>query len=328
MPKLNLSKFNLKEAVIVILTLVAGLLIGGTVNFAIHNTDEGVVIETDYTIELADEQVPTIIETDEGQIEVIAAPTVEEVDGGKIEECPEGEECGLGSYVYVDVSTVQAIRASIEGLCINVDNFAGSQCYDTSAAVSENQTGRRLTTCGTGAASGMMNCWEQNAGDDYEVIWDATKVQPGDIIVLKGGEWGHTGIAVGYYNNGYLALLSTNQGGKACPGGGSSANVVNINMKNFLGAYRWKEYIKPEPTEPEAPLPTSNCAQWHVERGDTMSKIMLECENTVVYGEAMNAYAKTWYSLIYKPGQSVYDGWHSKSGVGLYAGDDIEHRME
>ena len=57
-----------------------------------------------------------------------------------------------------------------------------------------------------------------------------------------------------------------------------------------------------------------------------MSKIMLECEGTVVYGAAMDAYAKSWYSLIYKPGQSVYDGWHSKTGVGLYAGDEIEHR--
>ena len=59
-----------------------------------------------------------------------------------------------------------------------------------------------------------------------------------------------------------------------------------------------------------------------------MSKIMLECEKTVVYGEAMDAYAKTWYSLIYKPNQSVYDGWHSNTGVGLYAGDDIEHRVK
>lgn len=101
-------------------------------------------------------------------------------------------------------------------------------------------------------------------------------------------------------------------------------------MKNFLGAYRWKEYIKAEPAEPETPveIPVSNCVKWHVERGDTMSKIMLECENTVVYGEAMNAYAKTWYSLVYFPGQSVYDGWTSERGYGLYAGDDIEHRME
>lgn len=65
-----------------------------------------------------------------------------------------------------------------------------------------------------------------------------------------------------------------------------------------------------------------------VEQGDTMSKIMLECENTVQYGEAMDAYAKTWYSLVIKPGQSVYDGWTSEMGYGLYYNDDIEHRVE
>lgn len=327
--KINLKAITLKSiigaAIVLILGLVAGTGIG--LNIA---PDGEVTIETDFAMELAEEQVPTILETEEGQIEVLNAPTIEMVDGGKIDECPEGEECGLGSYVWVDVSSVQAIRSSIEGLCVDVDNFAGSQCYDTSAAVSENMTGRRLTTCGTGAASGMMNCWEQQADDDYEVIWDATKVQPGDIAVFGGGKYGHTGIILGYYNNGYVALLSTNQGGKACPGGGSSANVINMSMKNFLGAYRWKEYIKPEPVEPEAPaeIPVSGCIEWHVEQGDTMSKIMLECEGTIVYGEAMNVYAKTWYSMIYDPGQSVYEGWTSSRHYGLYAGDDIEHRTE
>lgn len=327
------SKFNLKNiswknvlacAGLFILALIAGTGLG------INLTPNGdVTVETDFTMELSDEQVPTIIETAEGTIETIEAPTVEEVDGGKIEECPEGEECGQGAYVYVDVTSPQTIRATIEGNCIDIDGAYGSQCYDTSAAVSENMTGRRLTTCGTGAASGMMNCWEQNAGDDYEVIWDPTQLQPGDILVSGGGKYGHTGVVLGYYNSGYIALLSTNQGGKSCPGGGSSANVINFSLKNFIGAYRWKNYIKPEPAPgPELPLPVSNCIQWHVERGDTMSKIMLECENTVKYGEAMNAYAKTWYSLVYKPSQSVYDGWHSKSGVGLYAGDDIEHRVK
>ena len=57
-----------------------------------------------------------------------------------------------------------------------------------------------------------------------------------------------------------------------------------------------------------------------------MSRIMLECENTVVYGEPMNEYAKTWWSLIYNPNHTVYDGWNSLSGVGLYAGDDLEHK--
>lgn len=326
--KLNIKNLSLKSIVgaiiVIILAITGGYSLGMTVS-----PEGDITLETNYAMELSEEQVPTMIETAEGEIEVTQAPTVEEVDGGKIEECPEGEECGMGAYVYVDVTSPQTIRESLEGDCVNVDNFAGSQCYDTSAAVSENMTGRRLTTCGTGAASGMMDCWEQNAGNDFYVAWDSAEIIPGAIVQFKGGQYGHTGIAMGYPHDGYVALLSTNQGGKACPGGGSSANIINISLKNFIGAYIWKEYLKDdEPSEPELPLPVSNCVKWHVERGDTMSKIMLECENTVVYGEAMNAYAKTWYSLIYKPGQSVYDGWHSKSGVGLYAGDDIEHRTE
>ena len=97
-------------------------------------------------------------------------------------------------------------------------------------------------------------------------------------------------------------------------------------LKNFGGAFRPKSYIKPEPT-PEPIIPISGCVNWYVEHGDTMSKIMLECENTVVYGEPMNEYAKTWYSIIFKPGQSVYEGWQSETGVGLYTGDEIEHRL-
>lgn len=332
MPKINLSNLNIKGVIAFIVTLVAGLLIGGTAGINISNTEDGVVIETtgNSIIELSNEQIPTIIETEDGEVEVLNAPTVEMVDGnGLIDECPEDEECGKGAFRYIDVTSPTTIKDSIIGTCVDIDGYFGSQCWDASAAVAENMTGRRLSTCGTGAAKGMMDCWQTNAGEDYEVVWDATSLQPGDIAVFGGGTYGHTGIVLGTYNNGYIALLGTNQGGATCAGGGSSANIINISTKNFIGAYRWKEYVQPEPTlEPELPIPISNCVQWHVERGDTMGKIMLECENTVVYGEAMNAYAKTWYSLIYVPGQSVYDGWKSKSGVGLYAGDDIEHRTE
>lgn len=325
---LNIKNLTPKAIIGAIIVLVLGIFGGAGLSMLVSSEGD-VILETDFAMELSAEQVPTIIETTEGEVEVTQAPTVEEVDGGKIEECPEGEECGMGAYVYVDVTSPQTIRESLEGDCVNVDNFAGSQCYDTSAAVSENMTGRRLTTCGTGAASGMMDCWEQNAGNDFYVAWDPAEIIPGAIVQFKGGQYGHTGIAMGYPHDGYVALLSTNQGGKACPGGGSSANIINISLKNFIGAYIWKEYLKDdEPSEPEPPLPVSNCVKWHVERGDTMSKIMLDCENTVVYGEAMNAYAKTWYSLVYYPGQSVYDGWTSERGYGLYAGDDIEHRTE
>ncbi len=332
--KLSLTSPTVKGIVAVIATLLLGIFLGKVTTVTVTPEPEtgDVTIESGFTMELADEQVPTVIETADGEVEVIEAPTVEEVDGGNLNdtECDLAtEDCGRGAYYYVDVTSPNTIKDSILGNCIDVDGWYGSQCVDAAAAVSENMTGRRMTTCGTGAAKGMMDCWEQNAGSDYEVIWDKTQLQPGDIVVLDGGRWGHVGIAMGGYNEGYLALLGTNQGGAACAGGGSSANIININLKNFLGAYRWKNYVKTEPeTEATTTLPVTGCKTWDVIKGDTMSKIMLECENTVRYGEAMDAYAKTWFSLFVMPGQSVYDGWKSESGVGLYAGDEIEHRTE
>lgn len=69
-----------------------------------------------------------------------------------------------------------------------------------------------------------------------------------------------------------------------------------------------------------------DCTLLSVKSGDTMSSIMQRCKGYIEYGEAMNNYAKLWFSTKIKPGQSVYDGWHSPSGVGLYAGDNIEYK--
>ena len=325
-----MSKINFKKLILGILAVVAVALAGGTVGFNIKSDGEGkteITVQSDFAIELSEEQIPAVIETEDGQIEIMEAPTVEEIDGAQLaEECGEDEECGQGWYV--DISTPQTFKNATYGQCIDTDGHYGSQCWDLANLFWQNAAGRTLSTCGTGAAKGTLNCWEQNAGDEFVMVWDPTQIKTGDIVVFTNGTFGHIGMAMGSYNNGYVALLGTNQGGASCQGGGAAANIINISLKSFGGAFRYKGYIEPEPEpQPEPqPSPISNCAKWAVERGDTMSKIMLECEGTVVYGAAMDAYAKSWYSLIYKPGQSVYDGWHSKTGVGLYAGDEIEHR--
>lgn len=179
-----------------------------------------------------------------------------------------------------------------------------------------------------------MNCAEENAGDDFSIYWadDKLQIQAGDWLVFDGGLYGHVGMAVGPVVNGYVALLGENQGGHSCGVnvGGSATNIINISLKNLIGFYRPKAYIKPEPSPlPNSEeIPISGCRDWWVEYGDTMSKIMLDCEGTIHYGEPMNQYARSWYSTIIKPNQSVYDGWNSPSGVGLYADDLIEHRMK
>lgn len=326
----SLKNINLKSVLAVILTLIAGVLLGKATTVTVTPDDTGdITIESGFTMELAEEQVPTVIETADGEVEVIEAPTVESVDGDKLSEegCGEGEECGKGWWV--DTTTPDTFKNAVIGQCIDTDGHFGSQCWDLANLYWQNVADRWLSTCGTGAAKGTLDCWEQNAGNEFEMVWDKTQIKPGDIVVFTNGIYGHIGMALGSYNNGYVALLGTNQGGTGCAGGGSTANIVNISLKSFGGAFRPKQYIVEEPKqETPAELPISNCTTWNVVKGDTMSKIMLECENTVVYGEAMNAYAKTWFSLFIMPGQSVYDGWKSKSGVGLYDGDTIEHRTQ
>ena len=83
---------------------------------------------------------------------------------------------------------------------------------------------------------------------------------------------------------------------------------------------------EPTPTPTPTPTPVSSCKVINVVAGDTLGAIMKRCEGKVEWGEAMNEYARSWYSTVVRPGQSVYQGWISSSGVGLFAGDTIERR--
>ena len=309
----------IKTLIPAILALISGI----GISVAITSNEKGEIkIELGTTIELAKDQKPALIDSSEGTIEV-NLPTVDLIEST---QTIDDGELDFGKGEWHDISTPEAYKNSVLNKCIDLDGKWGSQCVDGFADFNYQYTGRWLSTCGTGSARGLWDCAEYNAGDEYELITDPTLLQAGDWIIFNGGEYGHVGMALGYYNDGYIALLGENQGGTPCEGGGSAFNIINMSLKTFRGAFRPKIYIKTEPA-PEPVIPLTGCIQWYVEQGDTMSKIMLECENTVVYGEPMNDYAKTWYSMIVKPGQSVYEGWISDSGVGLYNGDEIEHRI-
>lgn len=323
-------KCNYKKVLLYVILLIIAMLMGVGIDVVVRPNENGeFILDASFSMHLSPTQQPAIVENENGE-EVITEDivTIEAIDGNQLaEECPVGEECGLGKYIYAPTESFTVFKDYTLGNCYDVDGYYGSQCWDLASVFWMNYTenGRLLSTCGTGAAKGAWNCKEQNAGNDFELVYNAVDVQAGDWIIFGSGKFGHVGMALGSYNNGYITLLGTNQGGQSCAGGGSATNIINISLNSFVGAFRPKSYIKPAPA-PE-PIPVSGCEIWHVKKGDTMSRIMLECEGTVVYGEAMNNYAKSWYSMIVKPGQSVYEGWNSKSGVGLYANDDIEHRI-
>ena len=320
------KKYYIAGGISIILTII-GVLVGANVfpNTEYKSSTEFVL--DDYKIELSVKPVDTLIETEDGTIEEEQYPTVEAIDGGNI-NCENESECGLGQYIYAPTETYTQFKDYTIGKCWNTDGYFGSQCWDLGDLFWQNYAGRNLSTCGTGGAKGAWVCKDQNAGNEFDLIYDKTQLQAGDWVIFNGGQWGHVGMALGSYNNGYVALLGQNQGGSPCEQGGSSTNIINISLKDFAGAFRPKTYEKPSPEPTPTPIPTTGCDYWNVKEGDTMSGIMLQCENTVVYGESMNQYAKTWYSLYVKPNQSVYDGWVSETGVGLYADDTIEHRTK
>ena len=279
------------------------------------------------------EEAPeALIENEEGIIEEVDVPTVEEVNTEQqVTEPEDMPDVGLGAYH--DTSSFTAYKNAVLGSCVDIDGKYGAQCFDLASDFWKNYTGRWLSSCGTGAAKGVTNCWQQNAGNEFVMVWDKTKIQAGDWIVFDSGQYGHIGMAMGNYNNGYVTLLGQNQGGQACSGGGSKANIININLASFKGAFRPKTYVKPAPKPTPAPKPapkpvtTVGCpigTKIAVKKGDTMGKIMAKCEGKVQWGKAMDAYAQTWVSRVVKPNQIVYDGWNSKTGVGLFAGDTIQ----
>ena len=262
-----------------ILGVIAGIT-GASVNISIENGKYSA------TIQYAEEQKPAIIEGDLGEnekktdIDGEEIITVDEIDGGKFEDATtgvsleEGEYADLGWAETYDVSSPQAFKNDTYGKCIYANNVYGAQCVSLARVFWWSYADRDVSTCGTGMAKGMMECADQNAGDDFVVYWADKwgEIQAGDWLVFNGGQYGHVGMAMGPVVNGYVALLGENQGGRACEGGGAATNIINISVKNLIGFYRPKDYIKPAPA-PE-PEPVAGEINYVVVKGDSLGYIL------------------------------------------------------
>lgn len=274
-----MKKINLKWLVSIIIILVLGGATGAIINVNVEND------KFDATIEYSEEPMPAMVEDDMGEIvEEEAIPTVEEVDGGQFEDIDTGVSVTEGLYddlgwseVY-NVSSPTAFKNDTLGKCIYANNRYGAQCVSLARVYWWSYANRDVSTCGTGAAKGMMKCAEQNAGNDFVIYWkeSVNEIQAGDWLVFEGGQYGHVGMALGPVTNGYVALLGENQGGGYCEGGGAATNIINISVKNLIGFYRPKAYIKPAP-KPEptpAPTPADTNIYYVVKKGDTLGAIL------------------------------------------------------
>lgn len=243
----------------------------------IHLDENGIDIQ----LTPSSTQVPAVIEGDQGElIEIEGIPTYEEIDGGQFMDISEMEDQGeyhdLGWSETYNVSSPEAFKNDTLNKCIYANNYYGAQCVSLARVFWWSYADRDVSTCGTGMAKGMMNCADENAGNDFLVYWSDDKnfIQSGDWLVFNGGQFGHVGMALGPVVNNYVALLGENQGGMYCEKGGSATNIVNINIKNLIGYYRPKAYVKPEP-EPEPTPVKPTTLEYTYHKGDYFSKVLV-----------------------------------------------------
>lgn len=236
--------------------LLAGLGVTG----AIKLSENKVTLEIEY----AENNMPVSIgeQGDLGEY-TEEIPTVEDIDGGgRFQDIlalnGSGTYYEKGDIEEVDTSSPEAFKKSTLNRCIVASNYFGAQCVSLARAFWWDYADFDVSTCGTGLAKGMMECSEENARDKFKVIWNTDEIQEGTWIVLNGKTTGHVCMALSKVNNGYVTCLGENQGGIPCEYGvgGAGTNIININVKNFIGGYTPLSYI-PTPTPSPEPAPSA-----------------------------------------------------------------------
>lgn len=260
--KIKSSKW-IKVALVIIAGAFIGAGIGVPIAINVKPNEDGKEVKVEFTtvikdgeMKLAPEQVPAVVEEGDVLVEK-SLPTVEEIDGGELvnEETKQKLNDVLMAHgAAYDISSWQAFVAGTNNKCVIEGNIFGAQCVSLAQAFWTNYAGRAVSVCGTGAAYGIWQCADYNAGDEFVKIENPAEILPGDWVITSGGQWGHVAMAVGPYNFGYVAVYGENQGGTPCSQGGSQPNMINLSMKTFLGAFRPKTYIvEPEPEPVLAP---------------------------------------------------------------------------
>lgn len=156
---------------------------------------------------------------------------------------------GTGAQYSVPFSTYIAFKNAVLNHGYDIDGYYGWQCWD-GAALLWQQMGLALAT-GNGLAIG---CWDlkrdQNKYNKFDLVTDVSKLQLGDVVVMRPN---HIGFFDGF-DGAYMRILGQNQGGTKGPNGGMAFNLARIAKTAFAGAFRLKQWegepiVKPTKNE-------------------------------------------------------------------------------
>lgn len=164
----------------------------------------------------------------------------------------------ISTNSYIAFKSDALARAS-QGLGYDVDNWLGYQCWDMCAELWMNLpefSGGTLWPK-TGPELEAQECWTvsrtENAGSSFTLIYLLSQVKRGDVIVIGPSaisSAGHIAFADEDYNGtNYMNLLGQNQVDPN-PTTGHIPTVTNLNVSNFLGAFRLNSWTPPVPPTP------------------------------------------------------------------------------
>ena len=166
------------------------------------------------------------------------------------------------ALVEVNISSYENFKNVTMGNGYDIDSSEGFQCGDYGALLWGN-IGRYghsgvpynypyLSTANTGYAYGIWLARTENAGSEFDLIYNLSDVKKGDMIILDRGRFtgdvsGHNAFADEDYNgSNTMWLVGQNQENPSATLG----HVVTrdqMSVAKFLGAFRFKQWSNPTP---------------------------------------------------------------------------------
>lgn len=173
----------------------------------------------------------------------------------------EGDPTGSGSRPVVHgINTWPTIGDFLDayplGSYITANNGLGAQCYNYAWAFWWGQVNRNLSTCDGGnpnyCSGYACDLWRVakaraiNAGSEFELITDWTKLKRGDWVVWCNNAIGHIAMAKDSPTGNKIEAYGQNQphGEPLVPvaEGGYAINVAEWENTGFVGAFRYKKW--------------------------------------------------------------------------------------